>query len=228
MASTIDICNLALQRLGQRGNVASIDPPEDGNPAAELCAAFFSIARNDFLETFPWSFAVRRAEIAKLAEAPIGYSNAYRLPADCLRVVQLLYKDRGDERRDARRHHAQAILNRAEWDVELIDGTPALLTDAGPDAVRYISSKVDVNRFTPLAADALAWLLASHLAGGMLKGDQGMKMAQSCLQFYSATVDMAVKADQQRQNKRPHYMSPFVADYWQSYEGAGDGRGLYW
>lgn len=228
MASTIDICNLALFRIGQRGNLASIDPSESGSPLSEACANFFEIAKNDFLEAFPWSFAVRRAALSKLASAPIGYSAAYRLPSDCLRVIQLLYiqdESAGYLDRLCRRH-AQRRLDLAEWDVEQVDGIPALLTDAAPDAVRYISTKVDVNKLTPLAADALSWLLASHLAGYILQGDAGMQQAQKCMQFYSATVDSAIKADQERQRKRPHYTTPFVEDYWNNYEGAGDERSL--
>ena len=219
MASTIDICNLSLQRLGQRGNIASIDPPEDGNDAAESCAAFFNIAKNDFLETFPWSFAVKRGTLSELTETPIGYRQAYKLPADCLRVIQMLYIP--SEQAVAGQHGAQRLLDAAEWDVELVSGGPALLTDASPDAVRYISTEVDVNRFSPLAVDALSWLLASHLAGSLLKGAAGMQMAQSCMQFYSATVDAAIKADLQRQSKRPHYITPFAEDYQPSYRQVG-------
>lgn len=227
MASTIDICNLALMRIGQRGNLASIDPSESGSPLSEACNNFFDIVKNDFLEAFPWSFAVRRAALSKLAAAPLGYSAAYRLPSDCIRVVQLLYSQEDAGYIDRLVHRcAQRRLDQAEWDVELVDGIPALLTDAAPDAVRYISTKADVNRFSPLAADALSWLLASHLAGYVLQGDAGMQQAQKCMQFYSATVDSAIKADQERQKKRPHYTTPFVEDYWNSYEGAGDERVL--
>lgn len=49
MASEVDICNLALARLGDNATVASIDPPE-GSAQAEHCARFYAIARDSLLE----------------------------------------------------------------------------------------------------------------------------------------------------------------------------------
>ena len=59
MSSEIDICNLALARLGDDATVASIDPPE-GSAQAEQCARFYSIARDTMLEMHDWRFATKR------------------------------------------------------------------------------------------------------------------------------------------------------------------------
>ena len=40
MASEVEICNLALARLGDAATVVSIDPPE-GSAQAEHCAMFY-------------------------------------------------------------------------------------------------------------------------------------------------------------------------------------------
>lgn len=221
MASAIDVCNTALARIGQVGNIASIDPPE-GGAISEACSIFLPIAVQEMLESFPYSFACRRATVALLSEKPIGYRYAYRLPADCLRVLDLL---KGEEQLDDEDYPYSTVICEGEygfplhgrgdtrWDVEAIDGVPSLLTYVKVDAVRYLSGKTNVGMFSATAADALAWLLASKLAGALLGGDAGAKMAQNCLQFYNATEQQAISLDLQRQNKVLFYRSPFVDSF---------------
>ena len=48
MSTPVDICNLALARLGDEANVQSISPP-DGSTQAALCAQFYPIARDTAL-----------------------------------------------------------------------------------------------------------------------------------------------------------------------------------
>ena len=66
MSSEVDICNLALSRLGDDASVASINPPE-GSSQAEHCAQFYPIARNSMLQGHDWNFATRRETLALLS-----------------------------------------------------------------------------------------------------------------------------------------------------------------
>ena len=75
MASEVEICNLALARLGDAATVVSIDPPE-GSAQAEHCAMFYPMARDTLLAQHPWGFAQRRVRPARLAAG-------YLLPDDC-------------------------------------------------------------------------------------------------------------------------------------------------
>jgi hypothetical protein len=43
MASEVQICNLALSRIGEDGSIISLDPPE-GSEHAAACAAFYQRA----------------------------------------------------------------------------------------------------------------------------------------------------------------------------------------
>ena len=65
MASAVDICNLALARLGDSATVASIDPPE-GSAQSEHCARFYPLARRQIFEAHNWSFLIRREKLAPL------------------------------------------------------------------------------------------------------------------------------------------------------------------
>lgn len=221
MASAIDICNTALRRIGNIGNVSSIDPPE-GSAEAEACSIFLPIAKQEMLEAFPYSFAVRRERVALMSDKPLGYRYAYALPADCCRVLSLLKapEQTADEDWPYNRvlcegEYGFPLHGRGDerWDVETINGVPALLTHISIDAVRYISSKTSEGMFSATAADALAWLLASKLCGTLISGDAGAKAAQTCIQFYNATEQQAVTLDLQRQNKSFFYRSPFVDSF---------------
>ena len=68
MASTVDICNLALAHLGDTATVASIDPPE-GSAQSEHCARFYPIARDSLLEMHAWNFSMRRINLAQLTNS---------------------------------------------------------------------------------------------------------------------------------------------------------------
>ena len=86
MASEVDICNLALARLGDNATVASIDPPE-GSAQAEHCARFYAIARDSLLEMHAWKFATRRVQLAKLTVPSWDWSFAYAEPTGALQTA---------------------------------------------------------------------------------------------------------------------------------------------
>jgi hypothetical protein len=84
MSSNVGIANNALLELGA-DRITSLD--QDTEPA-RIVKHVFDQERDSLLEEHPWNFAVARAEISLLAEAPTyGFRNAFRLPADCLRVL---------------------------------------------------------------------------------------------------------------------------------------------
>ena len=89
MASEVDICNLALARLGDNATVASIDPPE-GSAQAEHCARFYAIARDSLLEMHAWKFATRRVQLAKLTVPSWDWSFAYAEPTGALKLLGVL------------------------------------------------------------------------------------------------------------------------------------------
>ena len=51
MSSVVDICNIALSRLGDRATVTSIDPPE-GSAQADHCRRFYPIALKTILAAY--------------------------------------------------------------------------------------------------------------------------------------------------------------------------------
>lgn len=193
MASVVDICNQALSRLGDSATVASIDPPE-GSAQAEHCARFYPMARDALLESFPWKFATRRVRLAALAVPSWNWAYAYALPSDCLHALAVLPADAGSD------------ADSQPFEVETgEDGVLLVLTDQPAACLRYTSTVEDSARFPPLFVDALSWLLASSLAGPLMKGDVGAAMAKTCLQYAAAATASAKLSDaRQRKLGRKH------------------------
>jgi len=138
MASDIDICNSALDILGVE-NIASFS---EDSKAAFLCQKNYPRVRDEFLGSHYWNFAMIRASFTALPDAPtFGFSKAFQLPADCIRVRQL--EDPG-----------------VKFKVE----GRTLITDVSEALVEYISSGILPGNFSPMFAEALAYQLASKLA----------------------------------------------------------------
>ena len=183
MPSEVDICNLALSRIGDEASVVSIDPPE-GSIQAEHCASFYPVARNALLELHPWNFAVKKQSLASLGDGWDGWTYAYGMPPDFVLAINIS----GD----------------AEFSIELNDsGNRVMLCNIENPDFRYVTSSVDPSKFSPLFVTTLSWLLASMLAGPILKGDVGAAEAKRCEQAALQYLTMARGADAQSRKMNP-------------------------
>jgi len=166
MASKVEICNRALEKLGA-GSITSL---ADDTVEARACALLFDTARDAVLRRYAWNFAVKRTNLAALAAAPSwGFDAAYPLPADCLRVLEVQDDD--------------------AWAVE--EGN--ILSDVGdPIYIRYIAQITDTAQFDPLFVEALAsklaYEMAEHLTQSSTKKDQAAK-------DFAATLLEAARTD---------------------------------
>ena len=86
MANTVQIVNSALTKLGAKRITALADNLKE----AREMNAIIDLRRDACLRAHNWSFAMERVSLSALSDAPEwGYSVAYQLPTDCLRVVQV-------------------------------------------------------------------------------------------------------------------------------------------
>lgn len=84
-SSWTDIANQALLRLGSK----KINNLLDGSALANYCQQLMGQAIEDVLDEADWKAATKRSEIERLSEAPaFGYSYAYQMPGDFLRLVE--------------------------------------------------------------------------------------------------------------------------------------------
>ena len=90
MASTVDICNGALNQLG----ATTILSLTEDSKNARLCNSRFTQVRDAVFRSHPWNCLQKRVELAADTTAPAwGFSYAYTLPADCLRLLRILDYD---------------------------------------------------------------------------------------------------------------------------------------
>lgn len=198
MTSVVAICNLALAGLGDSATVASIDPPE-GSAQAEHCATFYPMARDTLLEMHPWKFSTRRATLAELAVDTFNWEYAYAEPADTLRVLKVLAAT------DLSSAKSQPFETEAD-----AAGNSLIRTDL-PEAVALYTARVsDTTKFPPLFVEALVWLLRSHLAGPILKGDAGRAESKACLQFFGRALLLAKESDAGQHHIDPEHTPSWI------------------
>jgi hypothetical protein len=198
MASEVDIANLALARLGDVASVASISPPE-GSAQAEHCAKFYPIARDSMFELHDWKFICRRATLAVLDTDSFNWAYAYALPSNFIRILAVLpatgsVDDHGVD---------YEIENKA-------DGTGMILTNLAEATVHYSVRVTDTTKFSPLFVDALGWLLASHLAGPVIKGDAGTAEAKRCMTMFQAIFQQAIFSDANQHQHKPDHTPDWI------------------
>jgi hypothetical protein len=199
MASEVDICNLALARLGDVASVSSINPPE-GSAQAEHCARFYPIARDLLLEMHPWSFATRRVVLAQLVAPSWTWAYAYAAPADAVKILAVL-PDTAPNDAATQPYEIESAQ----------DGTITILTNQEKATARYVARVTDTTRFNPLFVDALAWLLASYLAGPVIKGDAGAAMARMCMQSFMLALSAARVSDANQRKLQTEHKPSWIA-----------------
>lgn len=206
MASVVDICNLAMSRLGDSANISSIDPPE-ASPQAEYCAQFWPIARDSALEGYPWAFATKRATLAELTPETDAWVYAYAMPTNCLRVLSVQ-----DSEATSDLGVDTSLPTQQAFTIEtMASGSLAILTDQDQASARYIAKITDSTKYSPLFVDYVSWLLASHVAGPLIKGDAGAKMAQFCMAAADSVLTKAKAANSSQRSVRPAHMPAHLA-----------------
>jgi len=224
MASAVDICNLALGHLGDDATVSSIDPPE-GSAQAEHCARFYPIARDTALEAFAWNFATTRKVLAELDSPWSTWAYCYGLPSDCIRALSVLPPDAPHDYTAALPPRdvwgspsfypqgGGALYVPQEYAIETNEATDqtVLYTNQADAVLRYVRRVEDTTRFSPLFTDALARLLASYLAGPVIKGTEGVNVARAQLQAYSTLLGQATVSDANQRHVQLRQSVPWIA-----------------
>lgn len=196
MASVVSICNLALSHLGDRATLSSIDPPE-GSAQGDHCAQFWPIARDEALAAYDWRFASHVTSTAQLDDSiqtNPSWLYAYQLPADFIAAREVVYEE------------GSLFLEPGIPDFEggtIDDGSMVLFTQLTDLSIRYTRRVVDPNRYTSGFVTAVSYLLASYLAGPVVKGKTAVQMAAAMRQAWDRLASKASVTDaNQSQGRR--------------------------
>lgn len=218
MSSSIDICNLALSHLGDTATVASIDPPE-GSAQAEHCARFYPIARDVMLEKHDWNFTTRRASLALLTATNDQWAYVYAKPNLMKKAIAVISPEADDDYciPSATLYDQNALVSSASYAPQpfvietLSTGDEVILTNQESAVLRYTVSITDTTKFPALFVVALSWLLASMLAGPVIKGAEGSAEAKRCLAMFVSFLNSAIEADASQRDLSITHVVPWLA-----------------
>lgn len=148
--SSVDICSLALDILKQ-GAIQSINPPV--TVPEKICARWYDMTRQECLAAHPWKFAIKRDMWTPDAAAPVfGYTYAYNVPADYIRLITVGNDYLGDLVREREVENGQILM------------TSGTATDGTTIQVRYIYDLTSVTKMSPLFIKYFILQLALNMA----------------------------------------------------------------
>lgn len=208
MATSVDICNLALSILGDDGTVVSIMPP-DGSDQAGHCARWYPVALRRILESNPWSFATKRSQLTKLnnVDASIyGYKGAYALPSQLLRPLKIESAEYLSEGIDS---NLYPELGRFELGIVENNTNRVLFCNITDPVLTYVSYVDTADLFPGYFIDALMLLLASYLYGPMKRSDTTSQTVVGLMRQYEAALSKAKTEDAQISMRRREM--PYIA-----------------
>lgn len=187
----VTIGNLALSFIGD-SRISDIE--EDSKPAREIRPVWDEV-RRFVLGKGEWNFAMRRKSLsarpATVTNPVIGYENAFPLPSDCRRFVEII------EPRQVRDCYAN-------------EAGEILANTTGPLVIRYVRDVVEPalwsDGFVEAFAFRLAWQICDALAG------EGKGRKEKALKAYKEALKEA-KGDDAKQNPpRAHVETDWVRE----------------
>jgi hypothetical protein len=223
MSSDIDICNLALAHLGDNASVASIDPPE-GSAQAEHCARFYPIARDSLIEMHSWNFCTRRIALTLLTATNDQWLYVYAVPNMMANAIAVIPPTADDDYNipapssyDNNYYGADIIPNSGTYSQQayaietLSTGAKVICTNQEDAVLRYTQYITDTTKFPSAFVLSLSWLLASMLAGPVIKGDVGAAEGKRCYQMFLTHFAAVVTADAAQRRSAPTHVVPWLA-----------------
>jgi hypothetical protein len=144
MASTVDICNSALNLLG----ASTISALTDDSKNARLCNQRYEPIRNRVFRSHAWNCLHKRVQLAQNSTAPVvEYSYAYALPSDCLRILKV--------------HNGTTDSIASSIDYKL-EGRN-IVTDEGTIYAIYIALITDPNEYDVYLQESISHQLAADI-----------------------------------------------------------------
>ncbi len=205
--------------------MVSIDPPE-ASVQASYCAQYYPLARDMALQAHVWDFTKTRVSLALLAENPTPqWLYSYARPEDMLHAISILAPDALDDDtlpptwdrwQYAAQHLNNTVYNPLGQPQDFTQernslGQRIILTNQKDAVLRYTTRSIDASEYPPFFTSAVSHLLASYLAGALMKGDAGKKEGKAQLQLYASWLAEAKKLNAQDSRKSVQYTPRSVA-----------------
>jgi hypothetical protein len=149
MPSDVEICNIALARLGAE----SIRAFDENHKNARLCQTNYEHVRNVIMEGHDWNFAADYVPLALLAgEAHPRFSIVYALPSGCLYPKDLL-------------DQAGSISSRTQWEMY----SNKIATNLENAWLRFTKLEIATGFFPHHFVEAIVSQMAADLAPAVVQ-----------------------------------------------------------
>jgi hypothetical protein len=198
--SVVDICNLALTRIGH-GQISSLD---EDSKAGDLCTLHYPMARDALLAAHPWNFAIRRQELAASADYTPAFEFDYYfpLPTDCLKVIRTDFEASGSS--------STAVYGFPGMSGYVNDIVPyrleshaslgrVIACSESTLEIEYTAKVTDTAQFDELFVDLLAQRLAAEMCVAFT---DTQSLAKSMWEIYQAKLVEARLIDAQQGSAR--------------------------
>jgi len=198
VASEVQIARLALQHLGDRYDITSLD---EASPEAEQVQLVFDNVRDMVLREHPWKFARKYATPAPLAgDAPPNWDFMFTYPSDALRVIRIV-NPLGDNQPPIR---FEVARNSADLRV--------ILTNESEPTFEYTKQVTDPQQFDPQFVTALAYRIAQYIAMP-ITGDRAVMSDMKTLADVEVGKAQASDANEGFETPRPAEATWITARY---------------
>lgn len=167
MASIVEVCNMALDDLGQTVGIASLT---EASKAARTCSRHFQQVLDEVMAAHPWPFSAKAAALAPAADAPMpGWAFQYAYPADCVRAGRVCTEDGVRVQMNVWQCTPDPWCSTPIapfYPYQLMSGTgqTGIVTDLEDAWLIYTKRQTDCARMPPLVVTALHWALAARIA----------------------------------------------------------------
>lgn len=178
MASSTEICNLALSHLGIAKPIANLTTEQ--SQEATACRVFFDITRDAVLKDYPWPFCTRVESLALVETDPNDeWKFSYRYPSNCLTVRKILSGIRNE-----------TSSERTPYKIASDSQGLLIFCDTEEAQMEYTIRLTDSNLYSSDFIFAFSFRLASYLAPRLTAGDP-FKLADRMLKMYLAEMSKA-------------------------------------
>ncbi len=179
MASSVEICNMALGELG----VSEIQAIGEDSPQGKKCELYYDRVVREVLRTHEWSFATVNQSLARHSDdPPPDWVYRFDFPPDCERVIKV-YVD-GSSRSDVP----------IEYELQLLDDKSGvtMLSDTEDLGLRYVTSEIPSAMWDSMFLDSVVWRMAEKLAVPLTRKAE---LRSNALQMYRVSLGTAIATD---------------------------------
>jgi hypothetical protein len=178
MASSTEICNMALSHLGVGKEINNLTT--ESSEEAGACRRFYDMAQDRVLRAANWPFATKIIALNLIEEDPNDeWEYSYRYPNDCIFFRKILSGTRNETRQ-----------SRVPYRVAYDSTGRIIFTDTENAEAEYTLRVTDPDKYPPDFTMAFSLLLAHLIAPRLTAGDP-FKMGERAFKLYQMEIDTA-------------------------------------